>query len=183
MTKHTRFAGVVKEVLRSGRGKKTKKYHLKKLKHKIFGLPSESIINIALASGSVPHFDKLITPENKKVFTNGSDNFVNLGTEFVLFSLVSYFNKNKEIIHGFEEKKSEIENCLIRGEHRRCVDLIDIVNSKYGNTFWSVDARISLKYDLKNPEEIISYINSISISENEVKLLLPICFINILLPA
>lgn len=141
------------------------------MKHKIFGLPSESIINIALASGSVPHFDKLITPENKKVFTNGSDNFVNLGTEFVLFSLVSYFNKNKEIIHGFEEKKSEIENCLIRGEHRRCVDLIDIVNSKYGNTFWSVDARISLKYDLKNPEEIISYINSISISENEVKLL------------
>ncbi|EOW0799666.1 hypothetical protein ACN2MB_000556 [Vibrio parahaemolyticus] len=51
------------------------------------------------------------------------------------------------------------------------MELIDIANSKYGYTFWSVDARISLKYDLKNPEEIISYINSISISESEVKLL------------
>ncbi|EOW0799665.1 hypothetical protein [Vibrio parahaemolyticus] len=83
-------------------------------------MPSESIVNIALASGSVPQFDKLITPENKKVFTNGTNNFVNLGTEFVLFSLVSYFQKNKDIIHGFEEQKSEIENCLIRGEHSMC---------------------------------------------------------------
>ncbi|ELA8088727.1 hypothetical protein ACYVMA_004306 [Vibrio parahaemolyticus] len=171
MAKHTRFSGVIKEVLRSGNGKKTKKYHLKKLRHKIFGLPSNSIVNIALASGSVPQFDKLITPENKKVFTNGSSNFVNLGAEFVLFSLVAYFEKNKDIIYGFEEKKSEIENCLIRGEHNKCIDLIDIVNAKYGITFWSVDVRISLKYDLKNPEDILNYINSISISENEIKLL------------
>ncbi|MEZ8791468.1 hypothetical protein AB6D86_06250 [Vibrio splendidus] len=171
MVKHTRFSGVIKEALRSGNGKKTKQYHLKKLRHKIFGLPSESIVNIALASGSVPQFGKLITPENKKVFTNGSNNFVNLGAEFVLFSLVAYFDKNRDIIRGFEEKKSEIENCLIRGEHERCIKLIEDINAKYGNTFWAVDARISLKYDLKNPEDILNYINSISVSENEVKLL------------
>ncbi|MEL6116418.1 hypothetical protein P0Y67_14460 [Photobacterium sp. SP02] len=171
MAKHTRFSGVIKEALRSGNGKKTKKYHLEKLRHKIFGLPSDSIVNIALASGSVPQFDKLITPDNKKVFTNGSNNFVYLGTEFVLFSLVAYFNKNKEIIYGFEKAKSEIENCLIRGEHDRCVELIDEVNNKYGNTFWAVDARISLKHDLKTPKDILNYINSISVSENEIKLL------------
>ena len=171
MSKHTRLAGLIKEALKSEKGPKNKKYHLQKLKKMLYGLPSESKINIALATGRVPTFERLITPDNKKVFTNGSDNFVNLGTEFVLFSLVSYFNKNQGVIADFEIIKSELESCLIKGEYSRCIELIDKINSRYGYTFWSVDARISLKHDLKNPDEILNYINSISVCEKEAKLL------------
>lgn len=171
MNGSTRYVGIVKDVLKADKPSRRKNYHLEKLKSKLYGLPVDTKINIALTSSSVSGFNKLITPIGEEKLTNGTENYVGLGPEFLLFSLISYVKNNKEVFKTFNLKKNEAENFIVQGDISKSSEVINNINKEVGYTFWSIDAHISLKHDTKSPDDILSFINSITSSNTERNLL------------
>lgn len=164
----TRYIGLIKKVLK---GSKSKKQSLMKLKREIFGLPSQSKIDLALTLNKVPNALKLIKPNGECKVVNGSGDFSNLGIEFNLFSLISEIQDNPNLIRDFEKTKENIENNIVKGRLDKCDSELDKFESLYGASFWSIDVRLSLKNRIKSADDIIEYLKNKVKDEKELNFL------------